>query len=77
MARFEPIDFRVVSDGGSMVGFRPMSERAEAWIDDNLQSMPWQWLGPVLWVDHRIAHTLAAALAAEGFNLKPSGANCL
>ena len=37
-----------IHNEGSMIGFRPMSEAAQAWFDENVASESWQWLGNVL-----------------------------
>jgi hypothetical protein len=54
---------------GSMVGLSPMSSAAQEWFAENVQSEPWQWLGPTLWIDQRMAPTLVEAIIGQGFQL--------
>lgn len=62
------IDCEFTRDG-SMIGLFPRSDAAEAWIADNVESEPWQWLGPILWIDHRTAGAIAAGMAADGLDI--------
>lgn len=55
-----------ILDRGSLVGFYPHSDEAKQWIADNVASESWQWMGSVLWVDHRPAQDLINALQQEG-----------
>ena len=61
-------DIRLAHEG-NLIGFQPVSPRCKQWMHDHVRSAAWQWLGPTLWVDHRIAEVLALALVTEGFNL--------
>jgi len=47
---------------GTIIGFRPLTETAKQWFDDNVHSDGWQWLGGVLWVDQRMARDLIIGL---------------
>jgi len=51
-----------VIDQGSMIGFYPHSKEAKQFIDENVHAESWQWLGPILWVDHRMACDLYTGL---------------
>lgn len=51
----------------TLIGITPISEACLNWIDENVHSEGWQWLGPTLWVDHRCAPTLIEALSDQGF----------
>lgn len=55
---------------GSVIGFEPISENARKWFNDHVRSECWQWLGPILFVDHRIAEVIALALVSHGFELQ-------
>ena len=46
-----------------------MVRTARDWIDENVASEPWQWLGGALCVDHRYAGDLIEAIADDGFDL--------
>jgi hypothetical protein len=50
-------DFHI-ADHGSIITIAPVSEAARDWIDENVASEPWQWLGGALCVDHRYAGNL-------------------
>ncbi len=58
-----------VSNEGSVVLFTPLTEDARAWIDENVQSESWQWLGASLAVDHRFAMDLLNGMAGAGLVL--------
>ena len=58
-----------IAHEGTLIGFRPVSKPAKEWFAGHVRSEPWQWLGPTLWVDHRIAELLILALDTEGFTL--------
>jgi hypothetical protein len=49
--------------------FTPVSEAARRWIDENVVSEPWQWLGDALCVDIRCARDLIDEIAAAGFEI--------
>ena len=59
-----------IRDQGTLIGFEPVSDEAIEWINDNVFSEPWQWLGPTLWVEHRLAQELAIVLVAAGLNVE-------
>jgi hypothetical protein len=63
------VDFRITDDG-SVVGFKPVSEAALDWINENVESEPWQWLGNALWVDHRMAQPLLDGIIEAGFEVE-------
>ena len=62
-------DFRVHNQG-SVVGFTPVSGAARAFIEDEVASEPWQWLGSTLWVDWRAAQGLVDFIGENGFSIK-------
>ncbi len=57
----------LIADHGSIISIRPISNAAMKWIDENVASEPWQWLGGALCVDHRYARDLTDEIAAAGF----------
>jgi len=61
----EPTDVRVI-DSGSLVGLHILTDEAEAWIADNVASEGWQWMGNILWVDHRMAGPVIEGMQAGG-----------
>ena len=61
-------DFQI-ADHGSIISIKPVSEAARAWVEENVVSEPWQWLGGALCVDIRCARTLIDEMAAEGFDI--------
>ena len=63
-------DLLVLNDG-TLVGLQPLTEASHDWLYDHAQTEPWQWLGGVLWLDHRSAEALTEALSADGFTLRP------
>jgi hypothetical protein len=63
------IDVRIINQG-SMIGFVPITLAAKAWFDEYVHSESWQWLGNVLWVDHRFAQDIIAGLTEEDMELR-------
>ena len=52
------IEDETVYDHGSIVTFKILTNYAKAWVDENVQSEPWQWRGAELFVDARPAKAL-------------------
>lgn len=61
-------DIRIINQG-TVTGMRPLSEEAKQWMDDNVHSEGWQWLGKTLWVDHRYVDNLIDGMIAGGLSL--------
>ena len=56
------------SDHGSVVAIAPLTPAGIEWIDGNVVSEPWQWLGGALCVNPRYARDLQDAIAAAGLS---------
>ena len=61
-------DFQIAYDG-SIISIKSVSEAARTWVNENVVSEPWQWLGGALCVDIRCAIVLVDEIAAEGFEI--------
>ena len=61
-------DFQI-ADHGSIISIKPVSEAARTWVDENVVSESWQWLGGALCVDIRCACDLMGEIATEGFEI--------
>jgi hypothetical protein len=59
----------LIADHGSIITIAPVSEAARQWLDENVASEPWQWLGGALSVEHRCASDLMDAIEAAGFDI--------
>jgi len=59
------IDVRV-ENHGTIFMIRPQTKAAEAWIEANVQTEGWQWMGKGLGVDHRYAENLVAGMIENG-----------
>ena len=59
----------IVADRGTLIGFAPASRLARTWFAENVSSEPWQWAGPTLWVDHRLAQQLRDGISDEGLGV--------
>ena len=44
----------------------PKTEQAKEWINDNVYSEPWQWLGQNLAVDHHFIDDLVQGMLESG-----------
>lgn len=62
----------LVRNAGSVVGFKATDHDALDWLNENVDSAPYQWLADWLYVDHRYAADLADGIADAGFTLAPS-----
>ena len=55
-----------IEDHGTVVAF-DFDDEGKVWANENLQTEPWQWLGPNrLVVDHRVAEGLFEYMQEEG-----------
>lgn len=59
----------LIRDEGTIVALSPVTKRGRAWVDDNIQAEPWQWLGGALCVDHRLAQDIIEGMAGDGLRL--------
>lgn len=59
-------DFNI-NDGSSIVSITPLTARAREWMDENVHTESWQWMGPTLAVDARMAQDLIDGIGNEGF----------
>jgi hypothetical protein len=56
-----------VANQGSIFTFTLHTERARAWVRDNLEIESWQWLGAnTFGVDHHFADSVAAMMGDPG-----------
>lgn len=62
-------DVQVLNEG-SVIGLLPQSPAAQDWIDSNLETEGWQWLGPTLWVDHRMAGNIIDGMINDGLEVE-------
>lgn len=59
-----------VTDQGTIVVFTLLSKRARKWVQENVETEPWQWLGDISFsVDHRMSMSLVAGFVAEGMQV--------
>ena len=64
-ADFDP-DFSVL-DGGSILLIRPLTDRAVAWVEDNIgEGNGYQPYWPTVIAEHRYAHDIIAGMLADG-----------
>lgn len=61
-------DFEV-NDEGTIVQIIPVSQTAKDWIDENVESEGWQWLGRALCIDHRYAEDIIDGMLSEGLEM--------
>ncbi len=68
-------DFELYSDGGPMTTlFRltPLSDRAIAWVEENVSTEGFQPAWPVLYVEHGYVDHLLAGIEAAGMTVDGS-----
>lgn len=54
-----------IRDEGSIVLFEPLSDTAHEWLEDTINTEPWQYFGNALAVDHRMAQDLYDLIVEE------------
>ena len=54
---------------GSVVAFHLLSQNAKTFVDENVQTESWQFMGDALCVDHRFASDLAEGMRESGLVL--------
>lgn len=67
------MDFSVTNQG-SVIGITPLTDAASEWIDDNVHSEGWQWMGSTLYVDARFADALVEGMMADGLEMEGADA---
>jgi hypothetical protein len=70
LASTEPYLDVEYSDEGTVVTFQPLTERGKDWIEENVTSEGWQWLGARLCVDPRYAQSLVDGMADAGLAIE-------
>ena len=56
----------VVQNHGSVAVLQPLSTAAREWIDANVQSEGWQWIGGGLSMEPRYVNTIIGAMNDAG-----------
>ncbi len=59
-------DFYIINHG-SVVSLHPLTVACRDWVDENVHSEGWQWLGGGLAIEPRYANDLIAGLIDAGF----------
>ena len=62
------IDFEI-TDEGSIVMIKPLTDEAKEWIYENVHTEGWQWMCGAFACDHQMAGDLIGLIEAEGFTL--------
>jgi hypothetical protein len=60
----------LVSNAFTTFVFTPLTTRAKEWVEANVHSEPWQWLGASLVVETRFACGLAQGMKDAGLVLE-------
>lgn len=58
-----------IENHGTVFRFLPVTAAAREWIDENVEAEPYQWMGPALIVDHRMARDLADGMVRAGLRV--------
>lgn len=59
----------LIHNEGTVVGFQPATAEGEDWLAENVQAELWQYLGPTLWVDHRMAGPVIEGAINDGLSV--------
>src|SRR5262249_55207634 len=60
----------LVANAGTVFTFCPLTARGKLWIEENVETEGWQWLGATLVVEQRYASGLAQGLVDAGLVLR-------
>jgi hypothetical protein len=60
----------IVHPAGSVIGFEVLTEAAEVFFEERVQTEPWQYLGSRLYVEARCAHDLVEGLRGYGLDVR-------
>lgn len=60
----------LVRNEGTVFVFCPLTSAAKQWVEENVQSEPWQWFGNAVVVETRYAWGLAQGMKDEGLVLE-------
>ena len=59
----------IVENHGSLFVIQPLTAAGREWIEENVQSEPYQWLGGGLCVEHRFAAGLVNGMIDAGLKV--------
>lgn len=59
----------LIRNEGTVFVFCPLTPRATEWLDENVESEPWQWFGNSFVVEHRYAWGLGQGMKDAGLRL--------
>lgn len=59
-----------VMNHGSVVMFKPVSDQAKAWRDENIPVEDWAWLGEAFACEHRYAGNLVEGIIGDGMEVE-------
>jgi hypothetical protein len=59
----------LVEDQGTIIILVQLTETGEQWVNENLQTEPWQWVGGAVCVDHRMAAQILEGMEDDGLKL--------
>ena len=68
-ATTQPVDVQI-ENCGSIFTFQPLTDAASDWIEQNVPTEPWQWMGGRMCVEHRFARNLAQGMLDDGLKVK-------
>ena len=59
----------VITNEGPVFIFQPLTDKAREWLEEAVESDPYQWLGNSLAVEHRYAALLAEEAQKDGLTI--------
>ena len=60
----------LIEDHGSVVLARPLTEAGKSWLDENVESEGWQWLGGALACEPRYVGVLVEGARGDGLGVQ-------
>ena len=64
-------DILIENEGGSIVSFKPVSEKGKSWIDQNLELDPRQWLDGAAAVQWKFSENIKKGMEEAGLEVLP------
>jgi hypothetical protein len=62
-------DFTLDYDGGTVGRLTPETQAARDWINDHVESEPYQWLGPALCIESRYIAPIVERIVSDGLEV--------
>ncbi len=60
----------ILAFAGSLTLLTPLTSYGREWVEESLQTEPWQWLGSTVTIDHRMGVDIRQAMIDDGLTVE-------